>query len=1023
MIRPIDIRLNAAHPELPLPEATTYTGAPSTVLIRGVPGNCGKWAITSVAVAATYPDNSTTTRSAVQSANGVWVATIPATASSGRTTCGLRVLADGIDENGDAVTGYILGIADFAVWVMGISPAPDPGDTCYQMRYFETTPNPAKKGDVAKIGGVLKFYNGTAWEPFAAPVTFDNAVTPSSGNGVKSSGIWSAIWGARSALPTGFTSSYDWCVAKLRGKTDLAVYGYGNATVALPNGFSITYYNMTYTAPAGGETITFVGPVPSSNPYTPNDKFYYPSNLGTLDSFDPNDYSVWCLVVMSGSETPDVLMYKTGPSYNISNWNSTSPTLTLSNGEATGGAPTMTRPLGTTGDTLAKVTQMNATTMLNQHYTDWACSPATSVYENSYFVTWDLIPDTNVYAWCLFTGIPEDKDFVNVGTENANATSFTVEGVGGETVTATRTASGYILGSQTNKPLASEEEAEALRTGKANHASPTTAGNLAALDALGNPTDSGIAAGDLLTIVTLTDSTETMASILARLNTINAAHKHVFFDCSGINVNPRLYLCTIMIDADANAVRVYDQVTGKLYIGPYVATETIGEVFAKAVDAYHSITVSAVTLDGVTVTGQTVTIREGTDAAAPVYATATITNGSPVTFVVPKGMIYFLEITDALADHFGPRVTSGAKQGIATVDAAVTFTYYDAEHIDVSEITTFAKLQEALTWFGTNETAARNNLVGIEIADTWTATNGTVYDNPRVVWDVHYFEDENGVSHLGALMGTKYCSSNDVQFDAAEGEECDSATETTAEADVYYYGLALGETSKTAANLTLLELSTGDTLPYADYAKIYKSAIRDTTRNSLQYGYNNWRDSAYRQYLNSDAEAGQWWGATHIGDVAPQQLSIVRGFMAGCSAALLAAAKKVKIATWPNYVTDGLNQITTLYETLDTFFLPSGSEVYGSVNLNSGESVEGELSPYWQARTAYIAPNNTAISTRIVYRELPVGSTANRPAALVRLRSASRGYSNYVWFVSTSGQVTNIYASYAYASVPACVIY
>lgn len=455
MIRPIDIKLNAAHPELPLVEATTFTGAPSSVFIRGVPKAVGNWSITAVNVAVTYPDNSTTARAAVESAEGVWVATIPGTATSGRTVAGFRILADGIDENGAAVTGYVLGFADFAV--LSFFPVPAPGETFFYLRYFDTMPTAAKKMDVTTIDGILKYYNGTAWLPFtdlsnyytkeetdnaiervaayyitynaagaAFPtradlinaqtyysggvvrvptrndyavvladethggaewryiyavadgetvgqweaqypvegvIAYDNTVTPTSGNGVKSSGIWSMIWGALSALPTGFSSLYDWVVSKLseyRDKLDLAVYGFGNATVALPDGFSITYYGETYTAPVGGETITFIGPVPSSNPNVPNNKFYYPSNLGTLDSFDPNNYSVWCLVCLSGGDTPDMLMYKTGPSYSISGWNSAAPTLTLSNGEATGGAPTMARPIGVTGDTLAKASQMNA---------------------------------------------------------------------------------------------------------------------------------------------------------------------------------------------------------------------------------------------------------------------------------------------------------------------------------------------------------------------------------------------------------------------------------------------------------------------------------------------------------------------------------------------------------------------------------------------------------------------------------------------------------------------------------------
>lgn len=46
-------------------------------------------------------------------------------------------------------------------------------------------------------------------------VTVDETVTRTSANPVKSSGIWSSIWGALAALPTGFSSLYDWCEAQL----------------------------------------------------------------------------------------------------------------------------------------------------------------------------------------------------------------------------------------------------------------------------------------------------------------------------------------------------------------------------------------------------------------------------------------------------------------------------------------------------------------------------------------------------------------------------------------------------------------------------------------------------------------------------------------------------------------------------------------------------------------------------------------------------------------------------------------
>ena len=306
MIRTIEVNLNAAHPELPLVEATTFVGAPSAVFIRGVPPGCGEWKITAVNVAVSYPDNTTTTRAAVRTADGIWTATIPGTATSGRTPAGLRILADGIDENGNLVTGYVLGFADFAV--LSFSPVPAPGETFWPLRYFDTAPAVPKKGDSTTIDGVLKFYNGTVWAPFAdlsnyytaqetdeaiervaayyitynaqgaafpttaalltattvysggvvrvptrndyavvladethggaewryiyavadgattgqweaqypveGVIAYDNTVTPTSGNGVKSSGIWSAIWGALAALPTGFASLYDWCVAQ-----------------------------------------------------------------------------------------------------------------------------------------------------------------------------------------------------------------------------------------------------------------------------------------------------------------------------------------------------------------------------------------------------------------------------------------------------------------------------------------------------------------------------------------------------------------------------------------------------------------------------------------------------------------------------------------------------------------------------------------------------------------------------------------------------------------------------------------
>lgn len=166
MIRTIEVKLNAAHPELPLPEATALVGSPSAVFISGVPRAVGAWCITSVHVAATYPDSSTHSIAAVQGADGVWVATLPATDTSGRVEAGFQIEADGIDERGDSVTGYCLGICDFAIYSRDIVPAPGPAPS-WVLHYFATPPQTPRTGDVATFDGVTKFYNGSAWLTFA----------------------------------------------------------------------------------------------------------------------------------------------------------------------------------------------------------------------------------------------------------------------------------------------------------------------------------------------------------------------------------------------------------------------------------------------------------------------------------------------------------------------------------------------------------------------------------------------------------------------------------------------------------------------------------------------------------------------------------------------------------------------------------------------------------------------------------------------------------------------------------------
>lgn len=167
MIGTIDIRVNAAHPNLALAEVCGFVGSPSSVRIANVPERIGTWSLTSVRLIVSYPDNVETERSCVR-VNGVWTGTIPAPERAGSVVGGFKVLADGTDENGEPVTGYVLGVGDVRV----LNRDNTEGDTSHLFHLKDETPDDPKKADVVHLSGDWKIYDGEGWIPFGAqPVT------------------------------------------------------------------------------------------------------------------------------------------------------------------------------------------------------------------------------------------------------------------------------------------------------------------------------------------------------------------------------------------------------------------------------------------------------------------------------------------------------------------------------------------------------------------------------------------------------------------------------------------------------------------------------------------------------------------------------------------------------------------------------------------------------------------------------------------------------------------------------------
>lgn len=187
---------------------------------------------------------------------------------------------------------------------------------------------------------------------------------------------------------------------------------------------------------------------------------------------------------------------------------------------------------------------------------------------------------------------------------------------------------------------------------------------------------------------------------------------------------------------------------------------------------------------------------------------------------------------------------------------------------------------------------------------------------------------------------------------------------------------------------------------------------REGNLNSTQemaYGWNRWKTSALRQYLNSEAAKGAWWTAQDEWDVAPDQLKDKAGFLSGCSADFLSALQIVKVTTFANTVNDGGGEDTTY----DRVFIPSMEQMYCAPQIKG----EGTYLEYWKQRSGATAP----LAQWGTYPNIITYAVENHTSPqIIRLRSSARGSASSTWCVYSSGSV--YCASYAYRFAPLVVI-
>lgn len=191
-------------------------------------------------------------------------------------------------------------------------------------------------------------------------------------------------------------------------------------------------------------------------------------------------------------------------------------------------------------------------------------------------------------------------------------------------------------------------------------------------------------------------------------------------------------------------------------------------------------------------------------------------------------------------------------------------------------------------------------------------------------------------------------------------------------------------------------------------------ATRNGNLNSMQetaYGWNRWKTSALRQYLNSEQAKGKWWTPQDEWDIAPDQLATKDGFLCGMPADMLKALKTVKVVTYANTVQDGGEADITY----DRVFLPSLEQLF----INPQIAGEGTVHEYWQRRSGM----KTKMQQYQTYPRMISYAVENHTSPqFVRLRSAYRGGAYSAWCVFSSGNVGSGYAWYAFRFSPLVVV-
>lgn len=424
------------------------------------------------------------------------------------------------------------------------------------------------------------------------------------------------------------------------------------------------------------------------------------------------------------------------------------------------------------------------------------------------------------------------------------------------------------------------------------------------------------------------------------------------------------------------------------------------DVFARM----YTLTVTATTQDSVTVTGQTVYVKEGS-SAGKIYKQAAY-NGQPVSFSLPTGFTYFVEISDTLVRHFNPTTVSGI---VTDTDISAVLTYSDLHNIK-----TAADIKVAL-----NIGADLTNFIGESITCTW---NGSTIE-----WDVVDYDD-NGKTITLLLHDTLPVQ---LQFETdqalayfenglAAGNYCFIHNNNT-----YYFTLtssipAGGQLRATVSAFSTYEsqsstvtIETGT----VSTTEIQNASLLGTTASSsgayslnhmdrVNYGSNNFAESGLFAWLNSKEPANALM--PRVTKFSRPYMVNAPGFLGALDTEFVSCLDDTIWECSANNIYEcpvsigGVTIKSAPYTVTGKIGLASQKEIFGTYDgVNAGDKIFGLFAE---------AENADRIKRY------------NGAARHWWLRSPSPSSSNYERVVTTSGAVSNYHANGSDGVVPACKI-